>query len=184
MNQVEIFTIGHSSHTVGRFIALLKQYTINALVDIRRFPSSRRHPHFNRPSVEASLGDHGIEYFWLESLGGHRKEGLAESPNFGIRDESFRNYADHMLGEDFRHGADRLMEIAKNRRVAMMCAESSFHQCHRKLLSDFLLANGVSVQHILPTGELEPHKLSDRAKIDDGKVTYPECHPLFDDNDE
>ncbi len=130
-----------------------------------------------------ALAEHGIEYRWLESLGGHRKEELDESPNFGIRDESFRNYADYMLGDEFRQGAGRLLEIAGMKRVAMMCAESSFHRCHRKLLSDFLLANGVSVQHILPNGDLEPHTLSDGARIKDGKVTYPESHPLFDASD-
>ena len=93
MNEIELFTIGHSNHAIDQFI--------------------------------------------------HRKEGIADSPNFGIKEEAFRNDADHMLGDEFRHGADRLLEIAKNMRMAMMCAESSFHQCHRKLLSDFLLAGGV-----------------------------------------
>jgi uncharacterized protein (DUF488 family) len=180
MSDIVISTIGHSNHPIDQFIALLKQHGIVALVDIRRFPSSRRHPHFNRPELQKALGEHGIEYHWLESLGGHRKKGLAESPNFGIKDESFRNYADHMLGDEFRGSVDRLLEIAENKSVAIMCAESSHHQCHRKLLSDFLLANGVRVQHILPSGDLEPHNLSDGAKIQDGKVTYPESHPLFD----
>ena len=122
----------------------------------------------------------GIEYNWLEALGGHRIEGLADSPNFGIKEEAFRNYADDMLGDEFRHGADRLLEIAKNMRVAMMCAESSFHQCHRKLLSDFLLAGGAIVQHILADGKLESHKLSELAQVEDRNLTYPERHPLFD----
>ena len=183
MSEIEVFTIGHSNHTIERFIGLLEQHKIHALVDIRRFPSSRRYPHFNRPNLAEALAEHGIEYHWLESLGGHRKVGLADSPNFAIRDESFRNYADHMFGDEFRQGADRLLEIAKNMRVVTMCAESSFHQCHRKLLGDFLLANGVRVQHILPSGDLQPHKLSDGAKVENGKVTYPESHPLFDAND-
>ena len=138
MREIEIFTIGHSNHAIDRFIALLKQHGITALVDIRRFPSSRRHPHFNRPELEKALGEHGVEYHWHEPLGGHRKEELDESPNLGIRDESFRNYADYMLGDEFRQGAGRLLEIAGMKRVAMMCAESSFHRCQRKLLSDFL----------------------------------------------
>ncbi len=180
MNQVKTYTIGHSSHAIDQFVALLKQHDIEALVDVRRFPSSRRLPHFNRPDLANALGEHSIEYHWLESLGGHRKEGLADSPDFGIRDQSFRNYADHMLGDEFRAGADRLLKIAENKRVAIMCAEKSFQECHRKLVSDFLLANGVTVQHILVTGELAEHKLSEGAKVQDGEVTYPESHPLFD----
>jgi uncharacterized protein (DUF488 family) len=127
-----------------------------------------------------ALDECGIEYHWLESLGGHRKEGLADSPNFGIKDEAFRNYADHMLGDEFRVGADRLLEIAENRRVAIMCAEKSHHDCHRTLTSDFLVAVGAVVQHILADGTLEPHKLSDLAKVQDASVTYPEVLPLFD----
>lgn len=180
MSGTNIFSIGHSNHSIDQFVALLKQHRIETLVDIWRFPSSRRLPHFNRPKLAKALGEHGIEYRWLESLGGHRKEGLADSPNFGLKDESFRNYADHMLGDEFRVGADQLLELAKNKRVAIMCAEKSFHDCHRKLTSDFLVANGVSVQHILADGTLERHKLSDGSKVEGGTVTYPESYPLFD----
>ena len=87
MSGMDIYTIGHSNHAIGQFIELLKQHDIEALVDVRRFPSSRRLPHFNRPELATALQEHGIEYLWLKSLGGHRKEGLPESPNFGIKDE-------------------------------------------------------------------------------------------------
>lgn len=180
MNHTEIYTIGHSNHAIDQFVTLLEQHEIKALVDVRRFPSSRRLPHFNRPSLAEALGEHGIEYRWLESLGGHRKEGLADSPNFGIKDESFRNYADHMLGDEFREGADRLLAITITKRTAIMCAEKSYYDCHRKLTSDFLVANSITVQHILPDGKLESHKLSEGAKIGDGSVTFPESLPLFD----
>lgn len=180
MSGMDIYTIGHSNHAIDRFIELLNQHDIKAVVDVRRFPSSRRLPHFNRPSLAGELEGHDIEYHWLESLGGHRKEGLGDSPNFGIRDQSFRNYADHMLSHEFRDGMDRLLAIANTKRTAIMCAEKSFHDCHRKLTSDFLVANGVTVQHILPDGKLEPHKLSEDAKVGNGRVTYPENHPLFD----
>ena len=161
-------------------LQIVKQHEIEALVDIRRCPSSRRLPHFNRHDLANALRAHGIDYHWLESLGGHRKKGLADSPNLGLRDLSFRNYADHMLGDEFRQGANRLLEIADDSRTAIMCAEGSFHQCHRKLASEFLVANAVTVQHILPTGALAPHKLSEGAKVQEGAVTYPESHPLFD----
>lgn len=180
MNQTMIFTIGHSNHSIDEFIALLKQHGIEVLVDIRRFPSSRRLPHYNRPSLAKALEEYGIEYQWLECLGGHRKGGLPDSPNFGLKDESFRNYADHMLGEEFRVGADQLLGIAENKRVTIMCAEKSFHDCHRKLTSDFLVASGAVVQHILADGTLELHKLTELARVEDRNVTYPERHPLFD----
>ena len=180
MNQPEIYTIGHSNHAIEQFIALLERHGIEALVDVRRFPSSRRLPHFNRHDLAEALGEQGIDYHWLESLGGHRKEGLGDSPNLGMRDEFFRNYADHMIGDEFRQGAAQLLEIAENRRVAIMCAEKSFHDCHRKLTSDFLVASGADVQHILADGSLEQHKLSELAMVQGGNVTYPERHPLFD----
>ena len=177
---VQLYTIGHSNQAIDQFVALLLKHEIQALVDIRRFPSSRRLPHFNRPNLAESLGEHGIEYHWLDSLGGHRKEVLGDSPNSGIRDEAFRNYADHMLSDEFRAGVDRLLAIAITKRTAIMCAEKSFHDCHRKLTSDFLVANGLTVQHILPDGKLESHELSEGARVRDGRVTFPESLPLFD----
>ena len=180
MSGTNIFTIGHSNHSIDKFIALLKRHSIEVLVDIRRFPSSRRLPHFNRPSLAEALEKHGIGYSWLECLGGHRREGLPDSPNSGLKDEPLRNYADYMLGNQFRAGADQLLEMAKNKRTAIMCAEKSFHDCHRKLTSDFLVASGAEVQHILADGSLEQHKISDCAKVRDSQVTYPERHPLFD----
>ena len=133
--------------------------------------------------IAEALGEQGIDYHWLESLGGHRNEGLADSPNFGIRESTFGNYADHMLSDEFRDGIDRLLAIANTKRTAIMCAEKSFHDCHRKLTSDSLVAGGALVQHILADGTLEPHKLSEGTRLGDGKVTYPESHPLFDKGD-
>ncbi|GIW79319.1 MAG: hypothetical protein KatS3mg105_1126 [Gemmatales bacterium] len=180
MPTITVFTIGHSNHSIDRFIALLKQHRIEALVDVRRYPASRRLPHFNRPHLAKVLAEHGIEYHWLQSLGGQRQKGLPDSPNLGIKEGAFRNYADHMLSDEFRNGVDRLLQIGDTTRTAMMCAESSFRQCHRKLLSDFLLANGVTVQHILASGDLEPHQLSEGAKAASGNVTYPASLPLFE----
>jgi uncharacterized protein (DUF488 family) len=180
MNQAQIFTIGHSNHSLEKFIYLLKQHEIESLVDVRRYPSSRRLPHFNRDALATALDENGIGYHWLESLGG-RRQGIADfdSPNFGVTDESFRNYADHMLGDEFRHGISRLLEIAANRRTTIMCAEADFRQCHRRLVSDYLVANGVDVRHILQTG-MEPHVLDEDARVVDGLLTYPGPRMLFD----
>jgi uncharacterized protein (DUF488 family) len=178
---LQIFTIGHSNHPLGSFIWLLRQHGIEALVDIRSYPGSRRHPHFNRENLAVSLADEGIEYHWLEALGGrrHHKKTDPPSPNPGLRDQSFRNYADYMLTDEFRQGVAKLLAIAGNRRTAIMCAEALFWQCHRRLVSDYLLATGVSVQHIFPNGELKPHCLTQGAKVVNGAVAYPGQPTLF-----
>ena len=180
--EVQIFTIGHSSHPMDRFVVLLQQHGIEALADIRRFPGSRKHPHFSQENLVATLPGHGIQYHWLEALGGRRqrKEADPPSPNPGLRDQSFRNYADYMLTEEFRQGLETLFEFARNRRTAMMCAEGLFWKCHRRLVSDYLLANGASVLHIFPNGEAKPHTLTPGARVESGGVTYPAPPTLFD----
>ena len=118
----------------------------------------------------------------MEILGGRRhqedKDGSL-SPNAGLHNESFRNYADYMLTEVFRDGIHRLIELARRRPTAIMCAEGLFWRCHRRLVSDFLVANEVTVQHIMPNGELRPHQLTKGAVIGDGRVTYPGEQLLF-----
>ena len=176
---LSVLTIGHSSHLLDRFLALLAQHSIEALVDIRRFPGSRKHPHFSRDNLAAALPKSGVEYHWLEALGGRRHKQRDDSPNLGLENAGFRNYADYMLTDEFRHGVEKLLEIVRGKRTALMCAEGLFWQCHRRLVSDFLAANGVAVQHIMPTGELRPHKLTPGAVIEGGQVTYPGEKSLF-----
>jgi uncharacterized protein (DUF488 family) len=168
-----VLTVGHSNHPLDRFLALLAQHKVEALVDVRRFPGSRKHPHFHRDSLTAALPKSGVEYHWLEALGGRRHQRRDDSPNRGLGNEGFRNYANHMLTDEFRAGVGELLEVARRKRTAIMCAEGPFWRCHRRLLGDFLVANGVTVQHILPTGELRPHTLTDGAVIEGGRVTYP-----------
>jgi uncharacterized protein (DUF488 family) len=174
-----IFTIGHSTHPLDRFLALLAQHEIEALVDIRRFPGSRKHPHFNQDNLATALPKAGVEYEWLEALGGRRHEKHDESPNQGLHNQSFRNYADYMLTGDYQKGVAKLLEIAKRKRTAIMCAEGLFWRCHRRLVSDFLTANRVTVQHIMPNGELQPHTLTKGAVAEEGRVTYPREKTLF-----
>lgn len=175
-----IVTIGHSNHPLDRFLALLAQYEVEALVDIRRFPGSRKHPHFHRDNLVSTLPKSGMDYHWLESLGGRRRKQQDESPNIGLENKSFRNYADYMLTDEFRVGVKNLLELARNKRTAIMCAEGLYWQCHRRLVSDFLVANETTVQHIMPSGELRPHKLTRGARIESGQVSYPGEKPLFD----
>lgn len=161
-----VLTVGHSNHPLDRFLALLARHGVEALVDVRRFPGSRKHPHFNRDNLAASLQEAGVAYHWLEALGGRRPRQRDESPNGGLENQSFRNYADYMLTDAFRAGVESLLEVARAKRTAVLCAEGLFWQCHRRLVSDFLTANGVPVQHIMPAGELRPHTLTRGAVTD------------------
>lgn len=174
-----VLTVGHSNHPLEAFLALLARHDIRALVDIRRFPGSRKHPHFNRDNLAAVLPGSGAEYHWLQALGGRRPKGRDDSPNRGLANPGFRNYADYMLTDDFREGVEKLLEVARRKRTAILCAEGLFWRCHRRLVSDFLAANGVAVQHIMPTGELRPHRLTRGAVAEGGRVTYPGDQSLF-----
>ena len=174
-----VLTIGHSNHPLDRFLALLAGHGVEALVDIRRFPGSRKHPHFNRDSLAAALPKSGVEYHWLEALGGRRHKQRDESPNMGLGNEGFRNSADYMLTGEFREGMEKLLGVARRKRTAILCAEGLYWRCHRRLVSDFLAARGVAVQHILPSGELRPHTLTSGAVVEGGQVTYPGESSLF-----
>jgi uncharacterized protein (DUF488 family) len=123
----------------------------------------------------------GIEYHWLECLGGRRgkKRDGSSMANLGLHNAGFRNYADYMLTPEFRESVEKLLEIARRKRTALMCAEELFWRCHRRLVSDFLITSGVAVQHIMPTGELRPHALTTGAIIECGRVTYPGEKSLF-----
>ena len=174
-----IFTIGHSNHSLERFLELLGQHAIEALADIRRFPGSRKHPHLAGAHLAVALPQAGVEYQWLEALGGRRSKQRDLSPNLGLENQAFRNYADYMLTAEFRQGVEELLALGARRRTAIACAEGLFWRCHRRLVSDFLVANGVAVQHIMPDGKLRPHPLTRGARIESGGVTYPGETPLF-----
>jgi uncharacterized protein (DUF488 family) len=178
-SEMTIWTIGHSNHPLDRFLDLLAQHGIEALVDIRRFPGSRKHPHFHRDNLAVALPKSGLDYRWLEALGGRRPKRRDESPNLGLENQGFRNYADYMLTDEFREGVKELVAFARRKQTAIMCAEGLFWQCHRRLVSDFLVANGVTVQHIMPSGGLRPHRLTKGAVIEGGRVAYPGEKSLF-----
>jgi len=175
-----ILTIGHSNHPFERFFELLQRHSIEQLADIRRFPGSRKHPHFNREALQEALARHGIAYRWIEALGGRRKATTTETPdNLAWRNASFRNYADYMQTEEFQAGIQTLIQEASARPTAMMCAEGLWWQCHRRIVSDYLAAQGVTVEHIMPDGQLKPHVLTPGAVVADGRVTYPAPRSLF-----
>jgi uncharacterized protein (DUF488 family) len=176
-----IFTIGHSNHPLDRFLELLQRHGIEELADIRRFPGSRKHPHFNREQLQDALQRQGVGYCWIEALGGRRKSlSTAKSENLGWRNASFRNYADYMGTEEFRQGVETLIQAPSQGRTAMMCAEGLWWQCHRRLVSDYLTTQGVAVEHIMPNGQLKPHVLTPGAVVAEGRITYPAPNNLFD----
>src|SRR5919197_4148962 len=145
-----LFTIGHSTHTADRFVALLRRHSVEVLCDVRRFPGSRRHPQFNADSLGTMLANAGISYeAFGEALGGRRRS-VRDSRNAGWRVAAFRAYADHMESEEFRAGLERLQELARRRRAALMCAEAEWRRCHRRLIADALVVRGWRAVHIRP----------------------------------
>ncbi|HZV35018.1 MAG TPA: DUF488 domain-containing protein [Verrucomicrobiae bacterium] len=170
-SQGEIWTIGHSTRSIGAFLALLQENAINALADVRRFPGSRRHPQFSQEQFSASLAGAGIKYLHLPELGG-RRAARADSVNTAWRNEAFRGYADYMMTPEFRAGMERLEEAARKSRTAIMCAEALWWQCHRGLISDDLKARGWAVSHIMGPGKIELHPFTSAAQIVDGKLSY------------
>jgi len=171
---LELFTIGHSTHPIEKFLALLNEHEIRAIADVRRFPGSRKHPQFNQAEFAAALSAAGIEYHWLQALGGRRgKTQGASDLNRGWRNDSFRNYADYMQTPDFRAGIAELLALAEQNRTATMCSEGLFWRCHRRLVSDYLLAQAHTVWNIMPDGKLQPHGLTAGAVINAGSVSYP-----------
>ncbi|MHB1558836.1 MAG: DUF488 domain-containing protein [Isosphaeraceae bacterium] len=171
--QRELDTIGHSTHSLDVFLTLLTQHGIEALADIRRYPGSRKHPQFHRDSLAAALPRSGVEYHWFEALGGRRKETGGSTRNLGLRNESFRAYADYMATPEFREAVGRLLGLAERKHTAFMCSEGLYWRCHRRLVADYLLARGIVVQHILPDGKLRAHTLTAGARIELGELSYP-----------
>jgi uncharacterized protein (DUF488 family) len=168
-----IYTIGHSTKPIEDFIELLQSAGVTLLVDVRRYPGSRRHPQFNREALAASLLAVGIDYQHTPSLGG-RRTADQESVNTFWRSASFRGYADHMASAEFQGALQNLEHAAENRAVAVMCAESVPWHCHRQMIADALVARGHAVRHILTTKRFDLHELNSAAVAgEDGQLTYP-----------
>lgn len=167
-----LYTIGHSTRSIDELIEALRAHSIATLADIRSFPVSRRLPHFNREALEKTLPAAGIRYVWVKDLGGRRKTIRHDSPHIALRNDSFRNYADYMLTEQFQHAAKNLVTMAEQSPTAYMCAERVYFHCHRMLVSDWLTAHGHEVLHIDGTGPTKPHKLLPEARVIDGELIY------------
>jgi len=169
---ITIFTVGHSTHPLERFVEMLCAYEIEHLIDVRTLPRSRRNPQFNRESLAISLPGAGVAYTHTPQLGGLR-EPQHDSINTAWRNAAFRGYADHMQTPGFGTAIDQLIAVAMRRRTVIMCAEALPSDCHRSLISDALTAREVVVEHILGATKREPHRYTPFARIEGIRITYP-----------
>ena len=169
--ELSVWTIGHSTLAIEDFLRLLQTSEIRVLADVRSFPGSRRYPQFNKDHLQSSLAANQIEYVHLPELGGRRRA-RPDSINMSWRNESFRGYADYMETHGFELGISKLLDLAAQRRTAIMCAESLWWRCHRSLISDYLKVKGIEVVHIIAGGKSEPHPYTSAARIVDGDLSY------------
>jgi uncharacterized protein (DUF488 family) len=168
-----IFTIGHSNRPIGDFIAMLKSFGIETLVDIRSVPQSRYNPQFGLIDLAASLARNDIVYTPMKSLGGNR-EPRHDSVNTAFRSDGFRGYADYMQTDEFALATEALINLSGQAPTAIMCAEADPARCHRSLVSDALLAKNVGVTHILGINKFLIHSMTGFAEQAGEKITYPQ----------
>ena len=167
-----IYSIGHGARDIETFLELLEGAAIQRLVDVRTAPGSRTHPHFGRDALAASVESRGIRYEWQgKALGGFRRA-RPDSRHVALWSAGFRGYADHMETDEFREAVERLIETSRETATAFMCAESLWWRCHRRMLSDGLTARGCEVLHIMERGKLQPHRLTNAARIEGEDVIY------------
>ena len=167
-----VFTVGHSTLHIERFIALLQTYGIECLVDIRTMPRSRHNPQFNNTALAGSLTVAHLEYEHMQALGGLR-HARKDSPNTGWRNGGFRGYADYMQSEEFHDALKTLIQLRRQKRVAIMCAEAVPWRCHRSLIADALSVRGIPVVEILSESSYRTHKLTAFAQVEGTQITYP-----------
>jgi uncharacterized protein (DUF488 family) len=174
-----IDTVGHSTRTLLELVALLRAHGIERVVDVRRFPASRRHPHFAGDALAAALRRESIDYRHEPDLGGRRAP-RRDSPHTAWRIEGFRGYADHMDTPAFGQALARLLELAGEAATAILCAEALPWRCHRQLIADTLVARGVEVRHILGPGPAERHALNAAVQVlANGRLLYAGEPTLF-----
>lgn len=167
-----VLTIGHSTRTIGEFAGLLQAHGVTCVVDVRTIPRSRFNPQFNRESLPDSLKEIGVGYVHMPGLGGLR-HAVANSPNLGWENASFRGYADYMQTPEFEKNLEDLIQLAKKERISLMCAEAVPWRCHRSLIADALLIRGIYTEDIMSLTNRQVHKLTPFAKIHGVKITYP-----------
>jgi uncharacterized protein (DUF488 family) len=169
--ETTIWTVGHSTRSTEEFKEILVENRIEALVDVRSFPGSRRYPQFNKLELSRSMDAIGIFYSHCPELGGRRRL-HPHSKNTAWKNASFRAYADHVDSDEFKQGIEKLLELAREKRTAIMCAEALWWRCHRSLIADFLKSKGYEVIHIVDAKHTEAHPYTSAARIVDGQLSY------------
>ena len=167
-----VFTLGHSTLPIERFMGVLQIYGIEQLVDIRTITRSRHNPQFNNSTLAESLSTQHLEYAHIQALGGLRRA-RKDSPNTGWRNASFRGYADYMQTEEFQDALEGLIHLSRRKRVAIMCAEAVPWRCHRSLVADALWVRGIPVVEILSESGYRMHTLTPFAHVEGVQITYP-----------
>jgi uncharacterized protein (DUF488 family) len=169
---MHLLTIGHGAISTEEFIGLIRGAGAARLIDIRSAPGSRHNPQFGRADMERWLAAASIAYQWERALGGFRKTS-PESPNTALRHPAFRGYADHMLTQEFAAGADELRKVTESTVTAVMCSESLWWRCHRRLLSDYLmLVHDFKIRHIMHKASLREHRLTEGVRSVGDHVVY------------
>ncbi len=169
-----VITLGHSDRSLDDLIETLQTHDVTRLVDIRRFPGSTAHPHFNQENLETELPQHGIAYEHEPRMGGRRSSPGEGSPNGAWRTPGFQAYADHALTDAFQAALEDLVDAAHEDTVAIMCAEAVPWRCHRRIVADWLTAQGVDVFDAFGPDRAQRHELPEFAEIHDGRVVYPD----------
>ncbi len=170
--RIQVFTVGHSTLSEQTFFALLQGHGIEVVADVRRFPGSRRHPHFGADALAATLRARGMDYVWLQRLGGRRREAPA-TEHLGWNNPSFRSYAAYTWSEEFGEGLAELLAIANAAPTAIMCSEAAWWRCHRALIADVLRFLGHEVMHVMGPGPAKAHPYTAPARIVAGELVYP-----------
>ncbi len=169
---ITAFSVGHSNRNIEQLLALLHEAGIRLLVDVRSQPVSQRHPQFNGESMREELETAGLQYHWAgRSLGGLRSP-RPDSPHIALAEDGLRGYADHMGSEIFKKGVAQLINLAGRSSTAVLCAERLPEHCHRLLLSDYLLLQGLSVVHLIDPGVRRDHHLSAQARRESAQLIY------------
>lgn len=167
-----LFTVGHSTLEAEELLAMLEGAGVAGVVDVRRHPGSRRHPHFSKDAMGAWLAEAGVAYRWAEALGGRRPT-ADDSPHVALRNAGFRGYADHMTTEEFATALVELLDEAAGNPTAVLCAESLWWRCHRRLLADAaVLLHGADVVHLRPDGTSQAHPVTEEARVIGDTVVY------------
>jgi len=173
-------TIGHGTRPLNDFVELVNGVAVTLVVDVRTVPRSRTNPQYNRETMPQSLEPFGIGYEHIASLGGLRGR-AREVPlelNAFWQNDSFHNYADYALSDDFRDGLSRLRLLGHARRCVIMCAETVWWRCHRRIIADYLLAAGEKVFHILGPDHVEEAHMTDAARLQaEGRLVYAAAQP-------